>query len=113
MPIIFLNLLQTNVTTTVTINVFLADEMSTLMRFQFEERLDLEAYSPRAVTINNLNPNTRYYVYFGGINHSDSALNFASFTTLPIDDESQMRFLSVYNTQVIYLNVAGEEGGGE
>lgn len=83
----------------VTMNFFVIDELNTEARFQREDRFVAKKNTPIARTFIGLVPNTRYAMYIGGLDSSETLLNYATFTTLPADD-SDVRVIFTHGSRV-------------
>lgn len=90
-------LIETNHSSELSFNFFSVDELSTESRFIREEKLFAVANQPIAKTFSGLSPNTRYAVYIGGIEYTETLMNYAIFTTLPIDPKVPLRVLFTHH----------------
>lgn len=99
-------MVETDTDAEISIFIFLVDEMNTEARYQSEEKFHVRANAPTAKTFKGLYPGTSYAIYLGGINSSDTLLNYATFRTLPAD-KADVRILFTHKGRIDRL-IPGE-----
>lgn len=92
-------LLETDTDADITLNFFIIDELVTDARYQCEDSFTIKAGQPIARSFKGLLPGTRYAMYIGGVNSTDTLMNYATFKTMPIDD-SPVRFIFTHHGRV-------------
>jgi hypothetical protein len=76
-------MVETDVTTEVTFNIFLLDEFVTEGRFEYTKTVESTAFEPRAWTLGGLRPGCSYALYVGGVCQADTTCLYATFATVP------------------------------
>lgn len=80
-------LIEVNIPTTLTFNVFHVDELTTDGRFHLSVSREILGNIPTAWTISGLLPSTRYAIYIGGLEPSEALINYVMFSTLPSETD--------------------------